>query len=33
MPDKKSNLKAAIVPISLAVAFFIGFVIKQMLFK
>jgi hypothetical protein len=31
--ERKSNLKAAIVPISIAIAFALGFVIKQVLFK
>jgi hypothetical protein len=30
---KKSNLRAAIAPISIAVVFFFGFVIKQLFFK
>jgi hypothetical protein len=30
---KRSNMRAAIVPISIAAVFFLGFVVKQMLFK
>jgi hypothetical protein len=32
-PPKKSNLRAAVVPISIAALFFLGYVMKQVLFK